>query len=260
MRGAPSSVLLPLLLLALLPGAGCRPAPTLPPIPVTPDLAPWQVPSAELGTQRLYRAHYAGPERDGSFRLTLRLDRLDRWQAQANALGRKLWSLEADGERGLWIDHRQGVYCELEGTLELAGSVLAPLPFRAFPALLLGRLPEEAAGPVRHRGGELVVPGEQRRTWRVEISQGGTIERWSLWRRHRPLARWRMEQGEARLSDQAHGVVLRWRPVVREPLAVPLEPLEVPADHRRVECEGLELRPEEGAAGQPGNAATHSGI
>ena len=80
------------------------------------------MPAEELATQRLYRAHYDGPEGDGGFRLTLRLQTLDRGQAQANALGRKLWSLEADGDTGLLHGRSSYVRAEpgiLITTLEL---------------------------------------------------------------------------------------------------------------------------------------------
>lgn len=233
-------------------GWGCGPAG--PPLPVTvpdPALEPWQVPESELGTQRLFRAHYQGPDGGGGFRLTLRLVALDRWQAQANALGRKLWSLEADGEAGLWLDHRKDVFCRLEGRLELAGSVLAPLPFRAFPALLLGRVPEPPHDSgVAHRGGEWVFGGADGRRWRARIEDGRLV-RWTLGQGRRTVAWWELRDGEAVLSDRDRKLRLRWRPVVREPLAGPLEPLAPPPGYRAVACQGLELEIREGEGEPP---------
>jgi len=208
------------------------------------------VPAEELATQRLYRAHYDGPAGDGGFRLTLRLRTLDRWQAQANALGRKLWSLEADGDTGLWIDHRADVYCRLDGRLELADSLLAPLPFRAFPALLLGRLPEPPASRVDHRRtptsqNEIWFAGADGRRWGATL-QGGRVMGWTLAQGERTVAWWRLQGEEARLSDRENRVRLRWRLAVREPLTVALSPLTPPPSYQAVECQGLDLEVRDG--------------
>ena len=229
---------------ALAPAPGCGPAGPPPPVSLpSPAAEPWQVPVEALGTQRLFRAHYDGPDGGGGFRLTLRLVRPDRWQAQGNALGRKLWSLEANGEEGLWIDHRKDVFCHLENRLELAGSLLAPMPFRAFPALLLGRLPEPpaAGSQVRRRaGGDLVFGGADGRHWRARV-EAGSVRGWSLSQDGQTVAWWRIRGDEAILSDRRNGIQLRWRPVVQEPLARPLEPLVPPAGYRAVVCRGLDL-------------------
>lgn len=240
----------------------CGPAGPPPPVTVpAPALSPWELPASELGTQRLFRAHYKGPEGGGGFRLTLRLVAEDRWQAQANSFGRKLWSLEANGESGLWLDHREDVYCHLDGRLELSRSLLAPLPFRAFPALLLGRLPEPPARPGKTskesvggraggRSGELVVDGEEGRRWRVR-TEAGQVRAWTLEQHGQTLATWEIREDEAVLTDRNHGVRLRWRPVVREPLSVALEALSPPGDYREVECQGLNLEIREGEGEPP---------
>lgn len=238
------------LVLALVLGSGlsmslvaCGPAGPPPPVSLpSPVLEPWQVPAEALGTQRLFRARYDGPEGGGGFRLTLRLVRPDRWQAQGNALGRKLWSLEADGGEGLWIDHRKDVFCRLEDRLELAGSLLAPMPFRAFPALLLGRLPEPpASGGVRRLpGGDIVYAGGDGRRWRAQV-EAGTVRGWSLAQDGRAVAWWQIQGDEAILSDHRNGVRLSWRPVVQEALAQALKPLVPPPGYRAVECRGLDL-------------------
>lgn len=226
--------------------AACGPGGPPPPITVpAPELEPWEVPAEELATQRLYRAHYDGPEGDGGFRLTLRLQNLDRWQAQANALGRKLWSLEADGDTGLWIDHRADVHCRLDDRLELANSLLAPLPFRAFPALLLGRLPEPPASRVGHRRGEVWFAGADGRRWGATL-EGGRITGWTLAQGDRTVAWWRLQDEEAMLWDRDNRVRLRWRLAVREPLAVALSPLTPPPSYQAVECQGLDLEVRDG--------------
>lgn len=240
------------LVVSLIPG--CGPAGPPPPVSVpSPVLEPWQIPAEALGTQRLFRAHYDGPDGGGGFRLTLRLVRPDRWQAQGNALGRKLWSLEADGEEGLWIDHREDVFCRLDRRLELAGSLLAPMPFRAFPALLLGRLPEPptAGAEVRRRpGGEIVFAGADGRRWRARV-EAGRVRRWTLAQDGRTIAWWQTRGDEAILSDRRNGVQLRWRPVVEEHLARPLDPLAPPPGYRAVECRGLNLEIREGEGEPP---------
>lgn len=238
-----------LLALVALAAPGCGPAGPPPPVSVpSPVAEPWQVPAEALGTQRLFRAHYDGPDGGGGFRLTLRLVQLDRWQAQGNALGRKLWSLEADGDRGLWIDHREDVFCRLDGRLELEGSLLAPMPFRAFPALLLGRLPEPPATGSRVRrwaNGEVVFPGADGRRWRAQVD-AGRVRGWRLDQDGRTVAWWQTHGEEAILSDRSNGVQLRWRPVVVEPLAGPLAALDPPAGYRAVECRGLNLEVRDG--------------
>lgn len=239
--------------------AGCGPAGPPPPVTVpAPALSPWELPASEMDTQRLFRAHYEGPDGGGGFRLTLRLVTPDHWQAQANALGRKLWSLEANGQTGLWLDHRKDVFCRLDGRLELDQSLLAPLPFRAFPALLLGRLPEPPSRGIRElRNGEvsgdglreLVVRGEDGRRWRARV-ENGQVRSWTLEKGGRLLATWELRQDEAVLTDRDHGIRLRWHPVVREALSAVPEPLRPPPDYRAVECRGLDLEIRDGE-GEP---------
>lgn len=254
-----------LLLCTLALAAGCASAGPAPPVSVGAGVEPWEIPPSELGTQRIYRARYDGPEGDGDFRLTFRLESPDRFQAEGNAVGRKLWTLDVDGDTGLWVDHREEVFCHLRGRLDLAGSLLAPMPFRAFPALLLGRLPETPQGEVETRVasppaadpqfgdpqfgdpqfGDTVrrisYPGADGRRWRARL-EGGRVRSWTLLRDGETMAEWRHRGGEAVLVDRAHGVDLRWRQGVREELAG-IPPLVLPPGYRSVECRGLTLRP-----------------
>ncbi|HVR09937.1 MAG TPA: hypothetical protein VMW75_17975, partial [Thermoanaerobaculia bacterium] len=110
--------------------------------------APWQVPAAAYGSQILYRVAVSGAEGEGSLKLTLRLASPERYQAQAvDPLGRAIWGLDVDGDRGLWLDHRAHAYCRLAGALDLAFLPLGPLSLSALPPLLLGRLPVPPADP-----------------------------------------------------------------------------------------------------------------
>jgi hypothetical protein len=235
--------------LAAVSVTGCSHAP--PPVtPLAPGLEPWELPAAELGTQRLLRAHYDGPEGEGALRITFRLVSPRRYQALATLAlgGRKLWSLEVEGDEGLWIDHRAETWCRLEGRLEMAGGLLTALPFPAFPALLLGRLPEAPAAALKEKGGTVSFRGGGTRRWRAETEHGRVVS-WTLWEGARPVAWWERRGAEAILSDRRHQVQLRWREVVREPLTGALEPLTVPAGYRPGSCEGVDFRVDPSSAG-----------
>jgi hypothetical protein len=191
---------------------------------------------------------YDGPAGEGGLRVTLRLEAPDRYQVQAaDPLGRPLWSLEVGGASGLWLDHRQRQGCRLEGRLEMAGVPLSPFPLLALPSLLLGRRPAPPAGagagkrPAPAAAGELEYADRDGRRWRARLDGGAPVA-WSLWPAGgRPTATapritWLDNDGEAILSDRLDRVQLRWRAVVVEPLAGPLEPLTVPADYALVDC------------------------
>src|SRR5688572_11007846 len=86
-------VLLTLLLTACATGGGLRPR-------SDDSTPPWEIPADAYGTQRLYRAHYTGPEGDGSFHVTLRLASPVRYQIVAgDPVGRSLWALDVTAER-----------------------------------------------------------------------------------------------------------------------------------------------------------------
>ncbi|MBV8200530.1 MAG: hypothetical protein JOZ15_07885, partial [Acidobacteria bacterium] len=120
----------------------------------------WQVPAAAYGSQILYRVAVTGAEGEGSLKLTLRLASPERYQAQAvDPLGRAIWGLDVNGDRGLWLDHRGHIYCRLAGALDLAFLPLGPLSVSALPPLLLGRLPVPPADPANVvRGGGSDAP------------------------------------------------------------------------------------------------------
>lgn len=240
-----------------------------------PDAAAWELPASALGTQRLYRVGYEGPDGGGHFRLTLRLGSADRYQVRAvDPIGRALWSLDVDGGRGLWIDHRAAAACRLEGRLDIATGQLTPFPLAAIPALLLGRLPAIPQGtPVDEEGspGEevdepapaegvpaasgsgsrrLVFLDRQGRRWSAVVD-GGTPLSWAMSEPGEsvPGVWWRRRGGESLLSDRRRGVQLSWRERVVERLTTALAPLAVPTSYALVPCSVLQAAPpDDGAA------------
>ena len=72
--------------------------------------------------------------------MTLRLASPARYQIQAvDPVGRSLWGLDVNAERGLWLDHRNKAYCPFEGRFDVSGVALGPFPCSSLPSLLMGR-------------------------------------------------------------------------------------------------------------------------
>lgn len=225
------------------PGAPWRPAPDAPPPPA--GLLPWELPPSELGTQGLYRVSLSGPEESGSFRLTLLLQSPERYQVRTvDPLGRGLWTLDVEGEGGLWLDHRNRVACRLEGSFDLAVQHLAPFPLASLPALLLGRLPEPPAVGERLArrpptpDARLDYRDARGRRWTARLEEGRPAA-WTLWRDGSPVLWWVRQGDQIFLSDPERGHQLQWRRTVREPLAGDLEVQGVPEDYRQADCAAL---------------------
>lgn len=215
--------------------AACATAPPPRTVPASGE-PPWRVPAAAYGTQRLYRAGYAGPEGEGGFRLTLRLAAPDRYQVQAvDPVGRALWSLDVDGRRGLWLDHRAQTACPFDGRLEVAGLPMASIPLSALPALLLERLPEEPADEPRWEGGRLSYRDSSGRGWTATVGEAG-VESWAVADEEGPAAWWTRRESWSVLSDRRRQAQVRWREVLREELTGALAPLEAPPGYRRGTC------------------------
>lgn len=206
-----------------------------------PSLPVWQIPPDALGTQRLYRVSYSGPEGEGSFRVTLRLVSPERYEIQAvDPLGRALWSLDVLEGQGLWLDHRGRAYCSFAGRFEMRGFPLGPFPLLALPSLLLGRVPAEPAGPVQEKDGETVFLDAAGRRWAAS-AEGGLVGSWNLAEKDAPTLWWRLYEGSAILSDRERGIQVRWREVLRESLQGELKPLTPPGGYRQTECESPDL-------------------
>ncbi|HTQ79031.1 MAG TPA: hypothetical protein VMM92_03480 [Thermoanaerobaculia bacterium] len=226
---------LPALALLLLALGGCLPKPA--PVPVPADgAAPWQIPQAAYGSQRLYRVSYSGPEGEGNIRLTLRLASAERYQVTtADPLGRSLWSLDVAQDSGLWLDHRNRTYCRFEGRFDISGVPLAPFPLLSLPSLLLGRLPAEPAAPPREKGKDITYKDARERRWTATLADG-QVASWTLWDGQSPAVLWVQRDSWAILSDRSQNVQMRWKEVVREPLPRPPEPLAIPSGFDEEDC------------------------
>ncbi len=203
---------------------------------------PWQIPEAAYGSQRLYRVSYSGPQGEGSLRLTLRLASATRYQVTtADPVGRPLWSLDVAEDSGLWLDHRNRMFCRFEGTFDVSGVPLAPFPLLSLPSLLLGRLPAEPAATPQQKGRDLTFRDAMERRWTATLGArgadaGGQVASWTLWDGDKPAVFWVQSDGWAILSDRSQGVQMRWKEVVREPLPGPPQPLEAPAGFAEEDC------------------------
>jgi hypothetical protein len=258
-RSAAAAALALATTLAAVLAAGCAPrrgAATAAAL-ADPAAAPWEIPAGALGTQRLFRVSYDGPEGGGSFRLTLRLDAAERYQVRAvDPVGRALWTLDVAGTSGLWLDHRAEAACRLEGSLDLAAGRLTPFPLAALPALLLGRLPSSPQGELEETAAAGDEPGEAGenaeggrrvaftdaggRRWSATLD-GTTPRAWALTEPadEAPSVWWRRHAGEHLLSDRRRNVQLGWRETVVEPLAGGLAAVAVPPGFALVPCPAL---------------------
>ena len=257
-RARPAAALLASALVGLLGAAvtlSCAGGPSPRPLPAH-DIPPWRLPEGAYGSQRLYRVTYSGPQGEGSFRLTLRLASPDRYQVtSSDPVGRALWSLDvhsgAGAERGLWLDHRNKVYCEFTGRFDVVGVPLAPFPLLSLPALLLGRLPAEPADDPTRRGRTVAYADGQGRRWAAMLGDDGLVESWSMTDASGPAVFWVRNDNWAILSDRNQKAQVRWREVLREALGGDPEPLATPPNYRKED--GCESDPAaQASAGQGG--------
>lgn len=191
--------------------------------PAPEGVEPWAIPPEEVGTQRLLRLRYGGPEGEGSLRLVLRLAAPDNYRASAaDLVGRALWSLSVEGDEGLWLDHRGRAFCRFQGSFELEAFPLGPFEPTSLAALLLGRLPVPvvAAGSGGDgEAGERVVRDAYGRRWTLTLEpRTGLLSRWTLWQAGEPEAWWHRQGREAILSHR-RGLQVRWQLVTPEPLS-----------------------------------------
>jgi hypothetical protein len=169
--------------------------------------------------------------------MTLRLIRLERYQVQAvDPVGRSLWSLDVDGERGLFLNHRARTSCVFAGSFDLSGVPLGPFPLLTLPTLLLGRVPATPAGEAQAQGREILFQDAAGRSWMVETAADGSVESWTLSDGGAPTVWWLRQESWAILSDRARGVQVRWREVLAEPLEREPAALSVPEGYREISC------------------------
>jgi len=204
-----------------------------------PPVPSWQIAPEDLASQRLFRAGYAGPEGEASFRLTLKLFSAGRYLAQAvDPLGRALWSLDVDGDHGIWVDHRARTFCAFTGEFPAVGREIGAFPLPTVPALLLGRTPAVPAHPeaIDPAAAGLDFRDASGRRWTVQQA-GGQVATWTLWEGDAPALWWMRKDSWAILSQRQRGIQVRWKEVVREPLAERPGPVQSPTDYRRGTCD-----------------------
>lgn len=220
--------------------AGCsRPSP--PVLASAPAEAPWAIPASALGTQRLFRVNFDGPEGDGSFRVTLRFGAEERYQLQAvDPLGRALFTLDVSEGAGLLLNHRSRAFCRFQGSFETRDLPLGPFPLVALPALLLDRVP--VVPPVAPAlAATIEFEDAKGRGWSVNVARSGAPISWTLREGGSPTVWWARRDGWSLLSDRARSVQIRWRQVVEEALPGPIARLEVPAGYRENPCGAPDL-------------------
>ncbi len=208
--------------------------------------APWTIPEHAYPSQTLFRMEAKTSEGGVTVRMALRLERPDRYRLTvSDRLGRTLYTVDV-GPSGGWLsDHRSRQACAIDWrdeALVLRGAALEGFSTAALPAVLLGRVPAEPAGPVTEGGsGELIFPDRRGRRWSAR-SDGEDVLAWTLWQDEEPTLWWRRDGERALLSDRKRGAQLRWQVVAREGLTAPLPEPALPDGFEVVQCA------EEGAA------------
>ncbi len=201
-------------------------------------VVPWSLSPGDLGTQRLYRATYQGPDGELGFRLTLYLlDRQVYAMSATDGLGRKLWSLSVDREnQALWLDHRRKEFCAVGGANSLEIVPLAGFPLTSLPRLLLGLMPVEPATELADDGIDLSFVDVHGRKWSGSREGGSSLAWWSLKLQGEPAVWWRARGKGGVFSDRRGQQQLTWREVARESLAKEPAPLTVPAGYAEGVC------------------------
>lgn len=190
-------------------------------------------------TQSLYRVQYSGPDGSGGLRLVLRQASSGRFQlATADTLGRKLLSLEHDGDQTLFVDHRERVFCEGGPDLRLQETTLRVLPLSAIPRVLSGELPIDLQDGVV-RGSSMEYQDSDGRRWSVR-SEEATVVAWTMWSEETPTLWW-TRQNKGGILSHHDGSQFRWRQVVLEETGVSLEALRAPDGFSRVQCDDYDF-------------------
>lgn len=203
----------------------------------------WEIPPAALGSQRLYRIGYQGPEGKLAFRLTLYLMSPTRFRMDAaDGIGRRIFSLEvrdagtAGAPAALWLDHRENRYCRLSSASLPAGLPLANLPLEALPRLLLGVMPAEPASELAREGGKVSYRDAAGQQWSGNLGANGLLEWWTLAEGGQPVAWWQRQPAETIYSDRRAGLQVRLQEQVVERLAEEPAPLAVPPGYAESVC------------------------
>lgn len=229
--------LLGLIALAALGCAGRTPPPAVPVAnPAEPQPPAWEIPAAEVATQRLLRAELDTPRGGARLRITLRLAADGYQLLAADVLGRPVWTLHVAGGRALFLDHRAATWCETASDETIRALPLGAAPLAALPAVLLGRLPLAPQHPGEVAGDALDyrTVGGGRLTADL---RDGQVQRWTLWIGDEPSYWWARDARGALLTARREGLLLRWEEVVREPLPGPLVRPAIPPGARQTDCD-----------------------
>jgi hypothetical protein len=190
------------------------------------------LPTEALGTQRLLRAQYDGPEGRGGFKMVLRLEHGDRYDLSAvDGAGRALWLLQVRGGEGLFQDLAEERFCRLRTAAALPGGLGLDLPLAALPRLLLGRLPVEVPRAEAAKGSW--QDGERKWAW---SAPDGELTQWTLSEGGEPAVWWSRRGAEATLSVRRRVTQVRWQSSVTEPIGKPLAALVPPAGFEEGPC------------------------
>ena len=215
--------------------------------PTRPDRIPggglaWEVPPTAVGTQRLYRITYQGPEGKLSFRLTLYLVRSGQFRMDAaDGVGRRIFSLEV-GDSGaaagtaLWLDHRNKEFCRLSPSGLPRDLPLANLPLAALPRLLLGVMPAQPASELAQADGKIAYRDAAGQKWSGSVGGDGLLEWWTLAEGDQAIAWWQRQPSETIYSDRRAGLQVRLQEQVVEQLVETPPVLEVPDGYRESAC------------------------
>lgn len=208
----------------------------------TAEEQPWQIPDDAFPTQRLFRIRYDGPEGELSFRLTLYLESRSNFRMDASdTLGRKVWSLvvEDDGQ-GLWLNHREDLYCRIESAANQSFVPVAYLPLVHLPRLVLGRMPADPADDLRRAEGLVSYVDRGGQLWSGRLDDEGRVRWWSLVENGVAVAWWRLDEeggeGSQVFVDSRRDQEVRWVEQVRETLATGVPAAEIPRSYDTVDC------------------------
>lgn len=212
-----------------------------------------QADEVSQASQELFKVSYSGPQGSGSMRLVLRRQTGGSFQlVTSDALGRSLWSLQADSSHTMFVDHRRQVFCSTEDEFHLNEVTLKIFPISSIPRLLRGDLPIDLPTG-RPIGDSMEHEDSQGRRWSVRRENDEVIA-WTLWVSALPTLWW-TKSNKAGILSHRDGGQFRWRSVVQEPMGAPMVSLTPPDNFRQVTCHDYnlpEFREDQSALGDQG--------
>jgi hypothetical protein len=147
--------------------------------------------------------------------------------------GRRVWSLDYQGDQSILVDHRSNTYCVGGPELQVPDVQPVELPLAAVPRVLAGQLP--VTGPGTGPGAEDDFVDQRGRRWRA-VYRGEDLVSWVLFDDLGASLWWQADR-EGGILSRRGGEQYRWNLVVSEPSAEPLRDV-VPAGFDEGECDG----------------------